>query len=118
VGFAHRSDHPALNQLNDLAIILSGMDLNAHLGGDLGMGRRFANASRFPDVVGERLFTINMLAMFEGEHRGKSVRVLAGAHDDCVKFPGMIEDLPEIREFARRRVFRRSLVQVLRVHIA
>src|ERR1051325_7739883 len=113
----HRSDGAALDEFNYLAIIVGGMDLDAHLRCHLGLRRRLADAPRFPDVVRERLLTINVLAVPECEHCGKSVGVLARAHHHGVKVPGAVEELAEVGVFPGLRMLRGGRVQIPRVYV-
>ena len=62
------------------------MPLVAHLGGELRIfRRRLANQTRFPDVVGERLLAIDVLAVGQRQVGGERVRVLRGRHDDRIE---------------------------------
>ena len=115
----HRSDRAALDQFHHLPVIFGGVDLDAHLGGHFRLGRRLANPPRFPDVMRQRLLAIDVLAVFQREHRRKGVRVLAGAHDHGVEFLRLDRRASGNPSNLRRlRVLRRSLVQVLRVDVA
>src|SRR5262249_30993638 len=63
VGLAHRTDDTALDQFDDAAIVLAGVNLNAHLRGDLALHRLLANLARLPDVVCERLLAVDVLVV-------------------------------------------------------
>ena len=75
----------ALDQLDDAAIVLARVDLDAHLRRDLGLRRRLADLARLPDVVRQRLLAVDVLAVLEGEQGGEGVGVLAGADHDGVE---------------------------------
>ena len=88
MGFAHRADRAGLDQLDDAAVVVAGVDLRAHLRGDLRLGRRLADDAGLPDVVRQRLLAVDVLAELQGRQRGEGVRVLAGADDDGVELAG------------------------------
>ena len=69
------------------------MALVAHLRGQLRiLCRGLTNEPRFPDIVGERLFTIDVLAMRQRQISGERMRVLRRRHDDGVEIIGAIKD--------------------------
>ena len=47
----HRADRAGLDQLDDAAVVVAGVDLGAHLRGDLGLGGGLADDAGLPDVV-------------------------------------------------------------------
>src|SRR6185436_5726393 len=109
--FVDRPDNAALDKLDYLAVVLCGVDLDTHLGCDLGFRCGFANAPSLPDIVGERLLAIDVFAVLESEHSGESVRVFAGANYYGIKISGMIKKFPEIRLFPSLGMFRGCGVQ-------
>ncbi len=114
----HRTDGAALDQFHHLPVILGSVNLDAHLGGDFHVCRRLPDAPRLPNVVRERLFAIDVFAVLERQHGGECVRVLAGAHDHGVEVTGALEELAEIGELLRARMFRGGGVEVSGVDIA
>ena len=62
-----------------------------------------SNETRLPDVVGERLLAIDVLAMRQRQVGGKRVRVLGGADDKGVDIVGLAKDLAKVPELPRRR---------------
>src|SRR3954447_2973044 len=61
VSFLDGPDEPALNEFYHAAIVICSVNLNAHLGGDFRLRCGFADLTRFPDIVGERLLAIDVL---------------------------------------------------------
>ena len=96
VTFRHLADRAGLNQLDHAAIVIAGVNLSAHLSGHVGSCRSFPNYACFVHTVGQRFFTVHMLAELQGGQCGKCVRVFAGADDDRIKFSGAIEDAAEV----------------------
>ena len=87
------------------------MTLIAHLRRQLRvLGCGLANEAGFPDVVGERLFAVDVLAVRQGQIGREGVRVLGGRDDDRVESARLVEDAPEVdglrglRETLRRGV--------------
>ncbi len=85
VHLVHRPDGAGLDQLDHPPVIVAGMDLRAHLGRDLGLGRRLADDPRLGDVVGQRLLAVDVLAELQGRQGGEGVGVLGRAHDHRVE---------------------------------
>ena len=98
VGLGHRADGAGLDQLDDAAVVVVGVDLGAHLGGDLGLGGGLADDPGLADVVGQRLLAVDVLAELQGRQGGEGVGVLGGADDDGVEVVGVVEDLAEVAE--------------------
>jgi hypothetical protein len=95
------------------------MPLVAHLRGQLRiLGSGLADEAGFPDVVGERLLTIDVLAVRQRQVGGKRVRVLRRGHDDGVEIVRFVEDAPEVGELLGLRVALGSGVQRRLVHVA
>ena len=92
----HRADRPGLDQLDDPAVVVAGVDLRAHLGGDLGLRGRLADDPGLPDVVRQRLLAIDVLAQLQGGQGGEGVGVLGRAHDDRVELAGVVVELAEV----------------------
>ena len=116
--FVDRSNGPALDELDHLVIILSGVDLDAHLSGDVGLGSGFTNPARLPDIVRQGFLTIDVFPTLQGEHGGEGVRVLARAHHDSVKLIDVVEELAEICAFARFGMFYCLSIEVALVDVA
>ncbi len=115
---ADRADGPRLDQLDHAAVVVGSVDLGAHLGGYPGPAGGFPDDARFPHVVGERFFAIDMLAQLQGGQRGKGMGVFAGADNDRIELARMIVEFPEIDEFARLRELLRGGGEGGLVHIA
>ena len=76
VTFGDPADRAGLDQFDDAAVVVSRMDLGAHLRGDAGLGCGFADDARFLHVVSEGLFAVDVLLQLQGRQRGKCVGVL------------------------------------------
>ena len=77
-----------------------------------------ADEPRFPDVVGERLLAVDVLAVRQRQVGREGVRVLGGGDDDGVEVVRLVEDAPEIVELpGLREPLRRGVERVL-VHVA
>ena len=118
VRLRHRADGAALDQFHHLPVILGGVNLDSHLGGDFRFSRRLPDAPRLPDAVRQRFFAIDVFAMLERQHGRECVGVLAGANDDSVEVTGALEEFAEIGEFLRARMFRGGGLEVSGVDIA
>ena len=119
VNLAHRADDPGVQDFLDRAPHGRGVTLIAHLRGELRKLRgRLTDKARLPDIVGERLLAIHVLALRECEPRGEHVRVLRRGNDDGVKIVRTVEDPPEISERLRPRVTLRRRVDGDLVDIA
>ena len=94
---AHLTNDTSLDQFHHPVIILGGMNLDTHLMGAIGFGRRLADLAGFPDVVRERLLAINMLVMLEGQHGRQRMRVLARGNHAGIEFLFNIKKLSEVR---------------------
>ena len=84
MGFPDRSDDAAPDPFLDQAVTLKSHPLVAHLGGDLGVSRRLAKRPGFVDGASQRLFTIDVLAGFDGRHGRDGVNMIGSRHDDGV----------------------------------
>ena len=118
VNFAHGADRSRLNQLNHAAVVVAGMDLRAHLRGDLGPSSGLSNDARFPDVVSQRLFAIHVLAELQCRKRGKGVRVFTGTDNDGVELVGMVVELAKVGQSACPGMCFGSPTEVIGVDIA
>ena len=96
-----------------------GVSLVAHLRGQLRILRGgFADEARLPDIVGEGLLAIDVLAMRQRQIGGKRMRVLRRGHHDGIEIVGPIEDAPEVRKFPRLRVTLRRGIERELVDVA
>ena len=119
VDFAHRADDAGIKDFFDRAPRGRGMPLVAHLRGQLRvLGGGLAKETGFPDVVGQRLLTIDVLAVRQRQVSGKRVRVLRRGHHDGVEIFRVIEDASEVGELFGLRVSLGRGVQRGLVHIA
>ena len=112
VNLAHRTDHAGIQDFPDRAPRRRGVPLVAHLRGQLRiLGGGLADEARLPDIVGERLLAIDVLAVRQRQIGGKRMRVLRRGHHDGVEVIRAIEDAPEVGEFLRLRVTLRRGVE-------
>ncbi len=84
VGLADRADGAGANQLDDPAVIVGGVDLRAHLRGDLGLGGELRDGAGLVDGVRERLLAVHVLLHPQGQGRGRRVGVVGRADDHGV----------------------------------
>ena len=98
--FGDCADGTGLDQFHDAAVVVAGVNLNAHLCGDARVVCRFADDPRFVHAVSQRLLAVDVLPELKGRQRGEGVRVLAGADDDGVEVARMIIQFAEVDELA------------------
>ena len=79
------ADDAALDEFDDAAVVGLGVDLGAHLGGELFLGGEFGKDSDFFDSVGEGLFAIDMLAAKKGSSKKKAPAKKAAAKKAAAK---------------------------------
>ena len=115
--FGHGADRAGLNQLDDAAVVVGGVDLRAHLRGTFCRGGSLGNHARFVNRVRERLFAVDVLAGFEGAHSGEGVRVVGGADDDGVE-RFIVEKFAEVVKFGRLAVLGGGAGEVAVVYVA
>ncbi len=117
VNFFDLADRTGLDQFDDAAVIVAGVDLRSHLRRELFVGRNLGQHPRFGHRVGEWFFAVHMLALLHRPVRGRGMCVVRGAHHHGV-------DLLEFKQFAKidkRLSFGKvglHLVQVLAIDIA
>ena len=105
VDLVHRADHAGIENFLDRPPRRRGVALVAHLRGKLRIfRRRLADQARFPDVVGERLLAIDVLAVRQRQIRGERVRVLRRGHHDRVEVIRPVEHAAQVGELLRLRV--------------
>ena len=95
-------------QLDHSPVVVCGVDLGAHLGCQLRSGGGLADDAGFPDIAGQRLLAVDVLAQPQRRQRGEGVRVLAGADDDGVELLVVVEQLAEVIRLPRLREARRG----------
>ena len=78
----HRTDGAALNQLNDAAVVVAGVNLRAHLRDALVFGGGFRHLASLGDGVRQRLFAVDVLACLESGQRDNGVVVVGRGDDD------------------------------------
>ena len=98
MGFLDGADGAGLDQFNDAAVVLGGVDLDAHLGRRAGFLGGETDLACFVDVVGEGFFAVDVLLMLQGTHGRQGMGMLAGADDDGVEVLGAVEELAEVGE--------------------
>ena len=116
---AHRTDDAGHEDFLDRAPRGQGVALIAHLRRQLRVLRGgLADEPGLPDVVGERLLAVDVLAVRQRQIGGERVRVLRGRDDDGVEVVRVVEDAPEIVELlGARKTLRRGVHGGL-VHVA
>ena len=115
---AHGTYCTGLDKFHNPPVIIGRVNLRSHLRGHSGLDRLLGEQARFPHVVGQWFFAIDMLAEFEGRQHGEGVRVFGRGHDDRVNVLALVVKLAEVHIFARLRVFGGGGIQVLLVHVA
>ena len=104
VHLADRADDAGVEDLADETALRGGVALVTHLGGEARQFRGgFPEQPGLPDVIGERLLAIHVLAVGEREVRREDVRVLGGGDDHCIKLLRVVEDLAEVGHAAGLR---------------
>src|SRR5207248_4789668 len=82
VDLAHRADRPGRDPLDRTADALGRVPLVAHLRGDAGLLRHLGDVPGLPEVVGQRLLAVDVLARAHGDGRDVGVQVVRrGAQD-------------------------------------
>src|SRR5262249_10052584 len=97
-------DRAGHEQLLDLPALRRGMALIARLRGELRVLRSgLANQPRLPDIVSERLLTVDVLAVGQRQIGGECMGMLGGADHDGIEVVGVVEYPAEIIVFLRLR---------------
>ena len=102
------ADRAGLDQLDDAAVVVAGVNLRSHLRRDLRLGRGLANDPRFPDVVRQRLFAVNMFAELKRGKCCECVCVFTCGNNDGVKGVGLVVDPAEVLELLGLGMFCRG----------
>ena len=119
VHLVHLADDAGVEDLLDLAAHRRGVALVAHLRRQVREpSRRLADQPRFPDVVGERLLAVHVLAVRQREVRREHVRVLGGRDHHGVVGLGIVEHLAQVVELLRLREADAGRIQRLLVDVA
>ncbi len=114
-----RADDAALNPLDDSAIVVSGMNLDAHLCRQLVLGGQLSDDASLGDCVRERLLAIDMLAQLQGGRRGGGMRVVGRRHDDGVNLILLgIQHFPIVTVPPCLRINFGGPIQEIRVNVA
>ncbi len=99
VHLANRTDHAGHEDFFDRPARRRRVALVAHLRRQIRVLRsRLANEPRFPDVVGERLLAVDVLAVRQRQIGRKRVCVLGGGDHDGVEVVRAVEDFAEVVE--------------------
>ena len=119
VRFADGADRSALNQLDHAAVVVGGMDLRAHLRGQLALAGLvlLLHDASFIHRVGQRLLAIHAQAAIHGPHARRRVGVIGRAHNHRVQV-FLLDQLAPVGIGLGPRVFGRGRTQVLRVDVA
>ena len=119
VDFAHRTDDAGHEDFLDRAPGGRRVALVAHLRRQVRVLRGgLADEPGFPDVVGERLLAVDVLAVRQRQVGRERVRVLGGGDDDGVEVVRAVEDAPEVVELPGLREPLGRGVQRVLVHVA
>ena len=95
-------DRAGLDDLDHPPVILARVDLRAHLGRQLVVGRRLAHEPDLAHVVGQRLFAVQVLAQPHRAEARRGVDVVRRADDDGVDvIAHRVEHLAEVLELFR-----------------
>ncbi len=95
VSFFDFANRARLDQFYGAAVVVGGVNLRTHLGGDLAFGVFFLHPAGFLHGMCEGFFAVDVLS---GPHRGDGgwgVMVIGGADDDGIDF-GIGDDFPPI----------------------
>jgi hypothetical protein len=95
VDLAHRPDCPRLDQLDDAAVVLGGVDLRAHLGGHLALAINLLQQAGLVHGMPDRLLAVNVLAAPHGHEADRGVGVLRGPADHGLDVL-LVEHLAEV----------------------
>ena len=119
VHLAHRANRPIPDGLAHQAGPFGGLTLIAHLGGDLMLASGFGNHSRFINRMSQRLFTINVLASFDGGYACNGMdMVRRGDHYRIDVLVLLVQHLAKIFVFFGLRVASERPACTPPVHIA
>src|SRR6266702_1524973 len=107
VHFHDFANGAVLHPLDDAAHVLRGMALKAGLRGLMGIFLRgLHHGAHFIDIVGKRLFAVDVLAALHGGQCGDGMSVVGGGDDDCVDLlVHLVEHDAPVVEALRVRVF-------------
>src|SRR5262245_55518362 len=106
------------DKFNDATIVISCVNLNAHLGRHFGFGGSLTNQPGFPHVVRQWLFAIDMLPFLQSRHRCHCMGMLASADDHSVEIACMVVHASKIRELESCWILHRRLVDRILRNIA
>jgi len=119
VHLADRPDRPALDQLDHAAVVVLGVDLRAHLRGQLVLDGQIGHHAGLVHFVRERLFAVAVLAHLHGHDAGHGVGVIGGAHHHGVDLlVHFAEHLAEVGVGFGLRMALGGRGEVVLVHVA
>ncbi len=111
-------DGSALDNFHHPSVVASSVDLNAHLGGYIGLLRHLGDLASLGDRVRQRFFAVDVLPQGQGDGCGGRVGVIGGRNDNRVDPIGLlIEHSAEIAVFARVWVGLGRLVQIVGIDV-
>ena len=106
------ADRVGLDQFDNAAIVVAGVDLRAHLCDGALHGGPIAHLADFPNVVGQRLLTVGVEPGLQGPNDGDGVCVVGCADDDGVELR-LVDHAAIIFELGRARVLPTGRVEPL-----
>ncbi len=119
VNFLDLADYAFLQQPRSQPVFKVGVNLVSHLRDELFLFGEQPHLTRFPDRVRQRLLAITVFAAIHGEHRGRSVHVIGGRHDDGIELVAQLLDhLAVIGEVGDARKMLVDLIKPVRIDIA
>ena len=117
VSLLDRSDGAGLDQLDDSTKVFAGMDLGAHLGLDLCLGRGLGDDPAFVDISCQGLFTVDVFARLQGRQGGEGVGVFCRRDNHCVEVVELAAEIPKILVAAGLGSDSLSTLEVAVVHV-
>ena len=91
-----RADLAGLDDLDDAAIVVAGVDLRAHLRDGLLLGRQVAHLAHFVHRMGQRLLAVHVQPAPQRPHDRNRVRVVGRGDDHGVEVLFLVEHLAKV----------------------